>query len=204
MPEFNQNKNINHDLNFKDIINIFQIIVDKSMGTIASLQLGGITELDLDKLGLDKLPCLYLEPTGSVVNNYEKTFDFDVAILSSVYYQKHVSYQNLDEESQLGIDPTGQEYNTAQTLSITEHEMHYNVLNSTNTLMMLVIKQFVQNLIERSWVNETASLDMPVNLTPINTEYDNMLVGWAGNFTVRVNNRNALCGDDPASPNSPS
>lgn len=198
MPEFNQNKNINHDLSFQDIINIFQTIVDKSMGTIASLQLGGITELDLDKLGLDKLPCLYLEPTGSVVNNYEKTFDFDVAILSSVYYQKHVGYQNLDEESQLALNHQNKSSNPAQTLAITNHEMHYNVLNSTNASMMFVIKQFVQNLIERSWVNETASLDMPVNLTPINTEYDNMLVGWAGSFTVRVNNRNALCGDDLA------
>ena len=203
MPDFNPNKLNKDDLMFRDVIDIFKTIVEKSF-EIQSVQLGGITDIDLGKMGVEQLPLLYLEPNGSVVNNYEKTYEFDVAILSSVYYQKHISYQNLDEKSQEALSTTLGVLNRAQKLTTTEHDMHFNVLNSTNRLMLLVIKEFVQNLVERSWVNETALLDMPVNLTPINTEYDNMLVGWAGGFTIRINNRNALCGSDLTTPNSPS
>tara|TARA_R100000655_G_scaffold110106_1_gene167684 strand:+ start:2612 stop:3181 length:570 start_codon:yes stop_codon:yes gene_type:complete len=170
-------------LSYEYIVNQFQTIGEKSL-VIKTVLVGPIEEIDIEKQSRENYPILYIEPTGITVNNFIQTFSYNVALLDT--FDQNESYNNRN------LDNLEGDVNVSQ-LHADFSDMRNKILSDSYYSMQMVISSFVQNIKLASWVNSEVDLQMPINLTPIATQYDNMLYGWTGDFTITANNKNNLC-----------
>jgi hypothetical protein len=65
----------------------------------------------------------------------------------------------------------------------------------SETLLIIkdVISNFRQAIQTESWADQRTDIDLPISLEPFTSRFANMLTGWAGTFTITVNNQNNLC-----------
>jgi len=173
----------NYKLSYQYITDQFKVIANKSV-TIKTIIVGPIEEIDIEKQSRENYPILYIEPTGATVNNFIQTFTFNVALLDTFDQNESYLNRNLDN---IGDDTTVSQIHADFT------EMRNKILSDSYYTMQLIIASFVQNIKLASWSNAEVDLQMPINLTPIATKYDNILYGWTGDFVFTANNQNDLC-----------
>ena len=173
MPDYNINVQNNY-LTYEYIVNIFKTLQEETV-QLQSFLCGPMEDIDISKMGIEKYPLLYIEPTGITINNFVQEYTFDVAVLNFV-------------------TPADKEYPQGEaTVILSESQQVTEVLSTTQKPMQDIISSFIQNLNSVSWVNTEVDLQLPINLSPILAQYDNALVGWSGTFTITANNKNDLC-----------
>ena len=171
MPDNNINVQNNY-LTYQYIVDIFKTLQENTI-QLQSFLCGPMEDIDISKMGIEKYPILYLEPTGVTINNFVQEYTFDVAVLSFV--------TSADKEDYFGVE------------NLNENEQVTEVLSTAQKIMQDIISSFIQNLNSTSWVNTEVDLQLPINLSPMLAQYDNALVGWSGTFTITANNKNDLC-----------
>lgn len=176
MPDNNTLLQSNY-LTYDYILYQLELIQEKIL-TIQSFISGPMEEVDITKLSLDKFPIMYVEPTNVQVNNFIQSYTFNIAILDKIEMNKGINGQPLENSNKPFADA---------------QKMRTQIYSQANEIMKDIIVQFKQNLITKSWVNSNVDLALPIDLTPISSEYDTSLYGWTGTFVITANNKNDIC-----------
>lgn len=153
---------------------------------------GPMEEVDIKGIERDRWPILYIEPSGIDIDNFTQTFSFEVAVLDSYHVNESYNSRRLktdDDVLQGGVNTQGL-YTDLYSL---KSQMRNITLNDAYMCMQDIVASFIQNFQTASWINTEVDLQLPVTLTPISTQYDNMLSGWTSTFRITANNKNDLC-----------
>ena len=167
-------------LTYEYIIAEFKKLQEKHLA-INAFFCGPLEEVDLDKIPNNQYPILYIEPSSININNYTQEFIFQVAVLD-----KFEMNETINQNDQ-------KEYHPKTNYWATYSDMRNKTLNDCYLILKDITASFIQNFQTISWVNTQIDLELPINLTPVSTDYDNMLSGWTGTYSVTANNKNDLC-----------
>ena len=184
MPDKKENINYYY-LSYNYVIEQFKTIQEKHLG-LKSFFCGPMEELDIEKINRYEWPILYLEPSGIEVNNFTQTFTFEIAVLDKFYMNESFGQRQITPE---GEDSTGPYTFNFSRLS----DLRHRTLSDCYAIIKDVRASFIQNNESISWVNTQVDLELPINLTPINTGFDSSLSGWTGTVRITSNNKNDLC-----------
>ncbi len=163
-------------ITFRNVVGFLETIAEKHF-EINSFHSGGMSEVDINKLGATDYVILYAEPGEATINTGVMTYSFTIYVM------------DMTNDQILGDAPNNER--TARTDTYSE----------TLQIMQDVINEFKQSMYSTSWVDNDVVLETPITVEPFTARFENELTGWAADITIEVNNTNNLC-IVPITPNS--
>mgnify|MGYP003132645380 CR=1 FL=1 len=175
-------------MTYRQVINIFDVIAEQHK-EIHSFHSGFMDEVDIQKLGLENYPILYVEPSTATIDTGTLMYTFNIFVMDMIN----------DEPGDSDITyATG-----AHTLRIGRTDSFSELLQVLND----VINDFKQNLhlsdpsenppVYTSWTGELDGseiiLQLPITTEPFTARFDNELTGWNATISIQVNNTNNRC-----------
>ena len=156
-------------ITYKDIIQTFVTIANKHF-QIKSIHSGFLDEVDIDKLGAEDYPILYVEP-GTV--NIDR---------GSLSYTMTIYCMDMINDI-VGEDATATDKANRQYLG------RIDTYSEQLRILQDVIAQFRQNLNFRSAVDDQIVLQLPVNAEPFTARFNNLLTGYSADLVLQVDNQ---------------
>ena len=163
-------------ITFRNVVGFLETIADKHY-EINSFHSGGMSEVDINKLGATDYVILYAEPGEATINTGVMTYSFTIYVM------------DMTNDQILGDAPNNERTSRTDTYS------------ETLQIMQDVINEFKQSMYSTSWVDNEVVLETPITVEPFTARFENELTGWAADITIEVNNTNNLC-IVPITPNS--
>ena len=163
-------------ITFRNVVGFLETIADKHF-EINSFHSGGMSEVDINKLGATDYVILYAEPGEATINTGVMTYSFSVYVM------------DMTNDQILGDSPNNERIARTDTYS------------ETLQIMQDVINEFKQSMYSTSWVDNEVVLETPITVEPFTARFENELTGWVADITIEVNNTNNLC-IVPITPNS--
>ena len=171
-------------VNYNQIINNLKVSA-KKLKNVKSFVVGDLSELDINKLGMQDYPLIYVENGNVSIDTQTMSYNFTIYVLMQSLNedikeqdQFRGIVDNFESERQ-GVQDT---YNT--TLKITQDLISIFRQN----LYSLPISGFPADTIEQEII-----LQMPITAQPVSMQFDNILSGYTIDIELQVNNRNNLC-----------
>ena len=163
-------------ITFRNVVGFLETIADKHF-EINSFHSGGMSEVDINKLGATDYVILYAEPGQATINTGVMTYSFSVYVM------------DMTNDQILGDSPNNERIARTDTYS------------ETLQIMQDVINEFKHAMYSTSWVDNEVVLETPITVEPFTARFENELTGWVADITIEVNNTNNLC-IVPITPNS--
>ena len=155
-------------ITFRNVIGFLETIAEKHF-EINSFHSGGMSEVDINKLGATDYVILYAEPGEATINTGVMTYSFTIYVM------------DMTNDQILGDAPNNER--TARTDTYSE----------TLQIMQDVINEFKHAMYSTSWVDNEVVLETPIICEAVVGEFANELIGWSADISVDVNNPNNLC-----------
>jgi len=163
-------------ITFRNVIGFLETIAEKHF-EINSFHSGGMSEVDINKLGATDYVILYAEPGEATINTGVMTYSFTIYVM------------DMTNDQILGDAPNNERIARTDTYS------------ETLQIMQDVINEFKHAMYSTSWVDNEVVLETPITVEPFTARFENELTGWVADITIEVNNTNNLC-IVPITPNS--
>ena len=163
-------------ITFRNVVGFLETIAEKHF-EINSFHSGGMSEVDINKLGATDYVILYAEPGAATINTGVMTYSFTIYVM------------DLTNDQILGDSHNNERITRTDTYS------------ETLQIMQDVINEFKHAMYSTSWVDNEVVLETPITVEPFTARFENELTGWAADITIEVNNTNNLC-IVPITPNS--
>ena len=155
-------------ITFRNVIGFLETIAEKHF-EINSFHSGGMSEVDINKLGATDYVILYAEPGSATINTGVMTYSFTIYVM------------DLTNDQILGDSPNNERITRTDTYS------------ETLQIMQDVINEFKHAMYSTSWVDNEVVLETPITVEPFTAKFENELTGWSADITIEVNNTNNLC-----------
>jgi len=171
---------------FRQIIDTFDTLANKHY-EINSFHSGFLDEVDINKMGLEDYPILYVEPATSTIDTGTLVYTFNVFVMDMI-------------SNELG--------DTETTRGTNQKDVRLGRLDSFSELLQVlhdIINDFKQNLHlsnpatpkYTSWTGDLGGteiiLQTPINIEPFTARFDNELTGWNATINLQVDNTNNRC-----------
>jgi hypothetical protein len=160
-------------ITYKDIIATFETIANEHF-QIKSIHSGFLDEVDIDKLGAEDYPILYVEPGTVSIDKGSLTYSMTVYCMTQI-------------NDIVGDDATATEKANRQHLG------RIDAYSEQLRILQDVIAQFRQNLSSRSFVDDQVVLQLPISAEPFTARFNNLLTGYSADLQLQVDNENNLC-----------
>ena len=154
-------------ITFRNVVGFLETIADKHF-EINSFHSGGMSEVDINKLGATDYVILYAEPGNASIDTGVLTYTFTIYVLDMI-------------NDEVGDAPNKERLGRLDTFS------------ENLSILQDVINEFKQNLNVKSWVDDQVVLQTPINAEPFTARFNNLLTGWSASISIDVNNANNLC-----------
>ena len=155
-------------ITFRNVVGFLETIAEKHF-EINSFHSGGMSEVDINKLGATDYVILYAEPGSATINTGVMTYSFTIYVM------------DLTNDQILGDSPNNERITRTDTYS------------ETLQIMQDVINEFKHAMYSTSWVDNEVVLETPITVEPFTAKFENELTGWSADITIEVNNTNNLC-----------
>ncbi len=169
-------------ITFRNVVGFLETIADKHF-EINSFHSGGMSEVDINKLGATDYVILYAEPGNATIDTGTLVYTFTIYVLDMIN-------DKIDDLSASG-----------GTFADTERVGRLDTFSENLSILQDVINEFKQNMYESnttttkpgSWVDDEIILQLPINAEPFTAKFNNLLTGWSAQLSIQVNNKNNLC-----------
>ena len=123
-------------ITFRNVVGFLETIAEKHF-EINSFHSGGMSEVDINKLGATDYVILYAEPGNATINTGVLTYTFTIYVLDMI-------------NDEVGDAPNKERLGRIDTFS------------ENLSILQDVINEFKQNLYSTSWVDDEVLLTLPI------------------------------------------